>query len=138
MVKIIVGLKGSGKTKTLIDMVNTAGETSKGSVVCIEQGNKLLHEVKYVVRLIDVNEYDITSASSLYGFICGICASNHDITDIFIDGTLRICERNIENFALFVDELAKFVANGDVNVVMTASMKYEDLPESTKQYVIQH
>ncbi len=135
MVKIIVGLKGSGKTKTLIDMANTAGETSKGSVVCIEKGNILLHEIKYFVRLVDVDEYDITTANSLYGFICGICASNHDITDIFIDSTLKICAGDVALFAQFVEEADRFVASKNVNIVLTASMKYEDLPDNLKKFV---
>lgn len=137
MVKIIVGLKGSGKTKTLIDMANTAGETSNGSVVCIEKGNKLLHEIKYFVRLIDVDEYDITTANSLYGFVCGICASNHDITDIFIDSTLKICAGDIPLFTQFVEETDKFLASNNVNIVMTVSMKIEDLPEKLKKFVVE-
>ncbi len=137
MVTIIVGLKGSGKTKTLIDMANNAGENSKGSVVCIEKGNKLLHEIKYFVRLIDVDQYDITTANSLYGFMCGIYASNHDITDIFIDGTYALCERNMEAFAAFVRELDKVLSPNNVNIVLTASMKYEDLPEDLQKFVLQ-
>ncbi len=137
MVKIIVGLKGSGKTKTLIDMANHAGETSQGSVVCVEKGNKLLHEIKYYVRLIDVDQFDITSARSLYGFLCGIYASNHDITDIFIDGTYAICERNMELFSAFVREIEQILSPNNVNVVLTASMRYEDLPEDLRQYVLQ-
>lgn len=137
MVKIIVGLKGSGKTKTLIDMANSAGEKSNGSVVCIEKGNKLLHEIKYFVRLIDVDQFDITTARSLYGFMCGIYASNHDITDMFIDGTYALCERDMGLFAEFVRELDKVLSKENVNVVLTASMKYEDLPEDLQKFVIQ-
>ena len=139
MVKLIVGLKGSGKTKTLIDMANTTGETSNGSVVCIEKGRKLLHEIKYFVRLFDVDEYNINTGNSLYGFVCGIYASNHDITDIFIDGTLKICNGDVPLFAQFVDEIDRFLATpNNVDVVLTASIKYEDLPEGLKKYVIEH
>ena len=85
MIKLIIGVKGTGKTKTLINLVNTAIENSKGDVVCIEKGVKLRYDVKYQARLIDTEEFFVTDAQSLYGFVAGIFASNHDVTDLFID-----------------------------------------------------
>ena len=136
MIKMIVGLKGSGKTKTLINMVNEAGASTKGSVVCIEKGTNLIHEVDRTVRLINSEEYNITSANSLYGFVCGVCASNYDITDIFIDGTMRICARDVALFTQFVNEAAELLKDKDVNLVMTVSMEPANLPEELKKYVI--
>lgn len=133
---MIVGLKGSGKTKALIKMVNEAGATSKGSVVCIEKGANLIHEIDRTVRLINAEEYNITTANSLYGFVCGVCASNYDITDIFIDGTLRICARDIALFTQFVNEASEFLKDKEVDLVMTVSIKPEDLPEELKKYMI--
>ena len=95
---MIVGVKGTGKTKTLISMVNAATELSAGSVVCIEKGTNLRFNVKYQARLINVDEYNLTDAQSLYGFIAGVYASNQDITHIFVDGTYRICNKNIADF----------------------------------------
>jgi len=92
MLKLIIGVKGTGKTKTLINLVNTAVENSKGDVVCIEKGVKLRYDIKYKARLIDTEEFFVTDAQSLYGFVAGIFASNHDVTDLFIDsaGNSRI------------------------------------------------
>ena len=135
MIKLIIGLKGSGKTKTLISMVNAATELSAGSVVCIEKGTNLRFNVKYQARLINVDEYSLTDAQSLYGFIAGVYASNQDITHIFVDGTYRICNKNIVEFEKFVLETAKFADEADINVVMTVSMPLEDIPESVKQYM---
>ncbi|MBQ8447697.1 MAG: ATP-binding protein [Clostridia bacterium] len=135
MLKMIVGVKGTGKTKTLISMVNAATELSAGSVVCIEKGTNLRFNVKYQARLINVDEYSLTDAQSLYGFIAGVYASNQDITHIFVDGTYRICNKNIVEFEKFVLETAKFADEADINVVMTVSMPLEDIPESVKQYM---
>ena len=135
MLKMIVGVKGTGKTKTLISMVNAATELSAGSVVCIEKGTNLRFNVKYQARLINVDEYSLTDAQSLYGFIAGVYASNQDITHIFVDGTYRICNKNIDEFEKFVLETAKFADEADVNVVMTVSMPIDDIPESVRQYM---
>ena len=135
MLKMIVGVKGTGKTKTLISMVNAATELSAGSVVCIEKGTNLRFNVKYQARLINVDEYSLTDAQSLYGFIAGVYASNQDITHIFVDGTYRICNKNIDEFEKFVLETAKFADEADINVVMTVSMPIDDIPESVRQYM---
>ncbi len=135
MLKLIVGLKGSGKTKTLISMANEAGDRSQGSVVCIEKGTKLIHEIKYQVRLIDTDEFGITDASGLYGFMCGIFASNSDITDLFVDGAYKICACDMATFTEFVQSIGKFSEKANINIVMTSSIALEDLPEALKAYI---
>ena len=135
MLKMIVGVKGTGKTKTLISMVNAATELSSGAVVCLEKGTNLRFDVKYQARLINVDEYSLSDAQSLYGFIAGIHASNQDITHNFVDGTYRICNKNITEFEKFVLECAKLADEADINIVMTVSMPVEDIPESVKKYM---
>ena len=132
MLKLIIGVKGTGKTKTLINMVNSAVETSRGNVVCIEKGVKLRYDVKYRARLINTEEYNVADAQALYGFIAGILASNHDVTDLFVDGTLKICNRDIEAFEAMTLALCKLVNKNGVNLTMTVSMAEEDLPASLK------
>ncbi len=132
MLKLIVGVKGTGKTKTLINLVNGALEVTKGDVVCIEKGTKLRYDIKPSARLIDVDEYKIADAQSLYGFIAGIMASNHDVTDLFIDGTLKICNHDNAAFEKLTHELADFVEKFGLNLTMTVSMREEDIPESIR------
>jgi hypothetical protein len=132
MIKLYIGSKGSGKTKTLIELVNAATENSNGSVVCIEKGDKLTHEITYKARLIDTDDYEVVDSVSLYGFIAGILASNNDITDIFVDGTLKICG-DISAFEAILPKLEKLSAN--VNLVMTVSIAVEDCPVSVKAFV---
>ena len=135
MMKIIIGVKGTGKTKVLIEMINSALDSSKGSVVCIEKGDNLRLTLNYNCRLINSDEYMINDAQSLYGFIAGLLASNHDITDLFIDATFRICNRDLESFDKFVVEADKLASKYDVNLVMTLSMPAENATENIKKYL---
>ena len=136
MLKLIIGVKGTGKTKTLINMVNTAVESSHGDVVCIEKGAKLRYDVKYKARLINTEEYFIDDTQSLYGFIAGILASNHDVTDLFVDSAFKICNNNAADFDVFVEEVNKLADKvGGVNIVMTSSIPTEDATETVKKYL---
>ena len=132
MIKLFIGGKGSGKTKTLIEMVNNAVETSKGNVVCIEKGDKLIHDITYKARLIDTDYYAVADAQALYGFIAGILASNSDITDIFVDSALKICNNDVAAFEEMLAKLSNITK--DVNLVMTASIAVEDCPAAIKAY----
>jgi GTPase SAR1 family protein len=134
MVKLIVGLKGTGKTKTLIEMVNKATVESKGAVICIERGSKLNYDITHKARLIDTDEYSISDAQALYGFIAGITASNHDITDIFVDSALKICGDDMAAFTTFVKELDK-LADGRYNCIMTVSAAIEDCKAELGDYL---
>ena len=134
MVKIILGVKGTGKTKTLIDMVNSAAQASAGSVVCIEQGEKLRYDVSYQVRLVNTAEYAITDAQSLYGFIAGIHASNHDITHIFVDSALKVVGNDVAGFDKLLTEADKFCSANDIDLVMTVSLPVEEASETVKKF----
>lgn len=135
MLKLIIGVKGTGKTKTLISMVNEASENSNGTVVCIEKGVALRFDVKHTVRLVNTNEYLIFDAEALYGFVAGILASNHDVTDVFIDSGLKIANNDIAAFELFVKELDELAAKLEVNVVMTSSIPAEEASDLIKKYL---
>ena len=135
MLKLIIGVKGTGKTKTLINLVNTAVDNSKGDVVCIEKGVKLRYDVKYQARLIDTEEYFIDDAQSLYGLLAGIFASNHDVTDLFIDSAYKICNNNSAEFDVFVEEVNKISEKVGVNIVMTSSIPVEAATETVKKYL---
>ena len=132
MIKLFIGGKGSGKTKTLIELTNNAAQTSNGSVVCIEKGDKLKHEITYKARLIDTDAFAVNTAEALYGFIAGILASNSDITDIFVDSSLKICGNNVADFEAMLPKLEKLADN--VNIVMSASIAVDEAPEGVKKY----
>ena len=135
MVKLIVGLKGTGKTKTLIELVNKATEESKGAVICIEKGSKLNYDITHKARLIDTESFMVSDAQALYGFIAGITASNHDITDIFVDSALKICGNDLPSFVKFVKEVDKLSAVAGYSCVMTVSATVEDCMPDLREYM---
>ena len=126
MIKLIIGKKGSGKTKKLVDMVNSAAQTSLGNVVCIEKGDTLTYSVTHKARLIDAESYDISGYGEYYGMVAGIKAGNNDVTDIFGDATLRIGSRDYDELTAFLERVAKI---DDVEFVFTVSADKEELPK---------
>lgn len=135
MIKMIVGNKGSGKTKTLIHMVNEAVKHSSGNVVCVEKGLALTYDIDHKARLVDTDSYSIAGFDALYGFLTGILAGNYDITDLFIDATFRIGGRDYADFGKMVSRLDA-VAQDNVNVVFTVSCDISELPEDIKKFAI--
>ncbi len=125
MIKIIIGRKGSGKTKLLVDMVNTAANESLGNVVCIEKGDTLTYSVTHKARLIDADAFSISGYDEYYGMLAGIKSGNHDVTHIFGDATLRIGTRNYDELVAFFQRIAKI---DDVEFVFTVSADKTDLP----------
>ena len=96
MIKLIVGPKGAGKTKTMIDMINAAVKTTEGNIVVIEKSMKLTTDINHAARLLDVDEYGIQGADMLYGFVAGVLAGNYDITELFLDGLLKIVDHDMD------------------------------------------
>ncbi len=128
MIKLIIGKKGSGKTKKLIDMVNSAAESSKGNVVCIEKGDTLTFSITHKVRLIDAESFGISGYNEYYGMLCGINAGNHDVTHIFGDATLRIGSRDYDELVDFLDRVSALAEESNVNFIFTLSCDESELP----------
>ena len=135
MIKLIIGIKGTGKTKTLIQMVNSALQTTGGNVVVLEKGEKLRYDIKYQARLVNTDEYYVNDAQSLYGFVAGLLASNHDVTELFIDSALKICNNDAAAFDKFVDQLNELVEKVNVKVTITSSIPVEEASETVKKYL---
>ena len=136
MIKLIVGNKGSGKTKRLIDMVNDAVKTSKGNVVCVEKGNTLKFDVSHQARLIDIEDYAGSGFEMFYGFFSGLFAGNYDITEVFVDATFKIGGKDFEAFAVMIDRLARLLGENGATMTFTVSCDKSDLPERVHQYII--
>ena len=133
--QLIVGVKGTGKTKTLIDAVNKASTESDGSVICIEYGRKLNYDINYRARLVDAKEYGIKNAESLYGFVCGMLAGNYDITELFIDSALKICGDNVAEFEDFVVNAEKIASAHNTKVFITASVEPSGLSQKVSGFI---
>ena len=129
MIQLIIGKKGSGKTKKLIDLVNGAAESSKGNVVCVEKGDVLTYNITHKARLIDAESYGISGYSELYALLCGIQSANHDVTDIFVDATLRLGSRDYDELAAFLDRLSAVAEESNTKYTFTVSCDESELPE---------
>ncbi len=134
MIKLIVGAKGSGKTKAMIDQINDSVKTSKGNVVVVEKGMKLTYDIAPAARLIDLDEYKVSGGEMLYGFVAGLMASNYDITDLYIDGILKVLNHDINRLGVVLDEIAA-IAGDSVRVVVTVSADEAELPHNVKKYL---
>ena len=137
MVQLIMGLKGSGKTKKLVDMVRDAVNEETGDVVCIEKERKLTFDIPYQARLIDAGNYDIGSYEFLRGLICGVHAGNYDITHFFIDNFYKLVnDKSPEALVDFLTWLNKFSEQEKISFVISLSADPATLPESVLQYGI--
>lgn len=135
MIHVIMGLKGTGKTKKLIDAIHAAVAEAHGDVVCIEYGRKLTYDVTYKVRLVDSQEYGICSSEMLKGFISGLHAGNFDITDVFIDNLYKTIGSDKAAAEEFVAWCAKFAADNSMEITITISEDPANTSESMKQYM---
>ena len=137
MVQLIIGLKGSGKTKRLVDMVRDAVNEETGDVVCIEKERKLTFDIPYQARLIDAGVYDIGSYEFLRGLICGVHAGNYDITHFFIDNFYKLVnDKSPEALEAFLTWLDKFSEQEKISFVVSLSVDAANLPESVLKYQI--
>lgn len=134
MIKLIVGTKGSGKTKTMIDLINEATKTATGNVVVIEKSMQLTTSINHAARLVDVDEYKINGAEMLYGFVAGVLAGNYDITEMFIDGILKVCGHDLEAAGRVLNAI-NAIAGDSVNVTVTVSADVNSLPENIKKFL---
>ncbi len=128
MIKLLIGEKGTGKTKKLINCVNAALDSSNGHVVCVEQDDLLRYQISYKVRLLAASNYKIEGYDAFYGFLSGLCAGDHDITDILIDATLKIGGRNYEELADFLVKVANLSKLTGTNFTFTISTEKANLP----------
>ena len=135
MIHVIMGLKGSGKTKKLLGAIHDTVAASQGDVVCIEYGKKLTYDVSYKVRLVDSQEYGIRSAEMLEGFLSGLHAGNFDITHVFIDNLYKTIGADLAAAEDFVAWAAKFAASNSMEITVALSEDPANASEALKQYL---
>ena len=135
MIHVIMGLKGSGKTKKMIDAINGAVAEAHGDVVCIEYGRKLTYDLSYKVRLVDSKEYGIFSSEMLKGFLSGLHAGNFDITNVFIDNLYKTIGTDLAAAEDFVTWCAKFAADNSMEITITISEDPAKASDGVKQYL---
>ena len=135
MIRVIMGLKGSGKTKQLLDAIHGVLEQTNGDVVCIEYGKKLTYDVNYKVRLVDSQEYGITNVDMLKGFLSGLHAGNYDITNVYIDNLYKTIGKDVAAAEDFVIWCARFAELNNMNITMTISEDPANVSDEVKKYL---
>ena len=134
MIKLLIGKKGSGKTKTLIAQVNAAAEVAKGNVIFISNNtSSAMYDVARSVRMIDTTDFDIINYTEFEGFICGIISGNYDITDIFVDGLFKIVDGdNLDGLEKFLGRLNKISEKFNISFVLSLSIDIDSAPDYVK------
>ena len=136
MVRVIMGVKGTGKTKQMIELINTAVQSEHGNVVCIERGPKLTYDINYKIRLVEASHYDMKDYEFLKGFVSGLYAGNYDITHIFIDSLTKIVPSEATDLAVedFLDWLNDFGEDNNIKFTVTISADASLASDGVKKY----
>lgn len=135
MVELLIGKKGTGKTKVLIENVNNAASVANGNVVFVSNNtSKNMYDIKSAVRMYDTSEFNIDSWEEFLGFICGVIAGNFDITNIFIDGTLKIVNHSMDGFEAFLTSIEELGKKFNISFVLSVSIDKDEAPDYIKKY----
>ncbi len=137
MIQLIVGEKGQGKTKYLLQKVSEAAKSAKGNVVFIDNDLSHMYEIKNTVRLINISDYGINGATEFYGFICGLMSADHDLEHLFVDKMLIITSLKSSSDAVeLIKKLEKITSKCDVSLTLSFTGKKEDLPPDLQEKVL--
>lgn len=136
MVQLIVGEKGKGKTKHLLDKVNSEIKSISGNIVYLDRSSKHMYELNNKVRLIDVSEYMIENSNEFLGFILGVLSQDHDLEHMYFDGFLAMSNTSLDEFEAVVAKLDKISEKFNVNFIVSISKNEAELPESVKSKII--
>ena len=136
MVQLIVGVKGTGKTKKMLDHVHDSIKNVDGNIVYLDKSSQNMHELDNKVRLINVSEYPIQNTDQFLGFVCGICSQDYDLQEIYLDGFLKISGLEGKDISDALKQLNKISEQFKVNMILSVSMNEEDLPEFARSQVI--
>lgn len=136
MVQLIVGNKGKGKTKQLLDKVNSAIKSVNGNIVYLDKSSKHMYELNNKIRLIDVSGYPIKNSDEFIGFICGIISQDHDLEEMYLDSFLKIAQLEGKDISDCVEQLENIGDIFNITFVLSVSVDKEELPEALKDKVI--
>ena len=136
MVQLIVGKKGKGKTKQLLDKVNNEVKNVAGNIVYLDKSAKHMYELNNKVRLIDVSQYAIENNSEFLGFVCGIISQDHDLQQMYFDSFLKISALEGSDISATVEKLEKLSEMFNVDFILSVSMDEAELPEDVKSKII--
>lgn len=136
MVELIIGEKGKGKTKHLLNRVNESVKTANGNIVYLDKSSKHMYELDRKVRLIDFSTYLITNSDEFIGFISGIISQDHDLEEMYLDSFLKIAKLEQSDISDTIAKLEKISNTYSVKFVISISLDECDIPESVKPFIV--
>ena len=136
MIGVIFGEKGTGKTKKILDMANQSIQSAKGNTIFIDDDTSYIYDLSTKARFINASDYGITTPKMLYGFLCGLAASDFDLETIYIDGLLSIIGHELDSLEGLFDDLKKFSAKNTLNIIMSITGNKETVPPYLKEYIL--
>jgi hypothetical protein len=136
LIGVIFGEKGMGKTKQILELANKSVLASKGTTIFIDDNTSYIYDLSTKARFINASDYGITTPKMLYGFLCGLAASDFDLENIYIDGLLRIIGHEISSLEGLFDDLKTFASKNNLNVIMSITGSKETIPTFLKEYLL--
>ncbi len=136
MIQLIIGEKGKGKTKVLLDKANEAAKNAKGSLVFVDKDSSHILELKNSIRLVDVSKYGVMASNEFYGFVAGIVSADHDLEQLYIDAFLKTAYVKDDDYIDSLKRIETLSNRYDITVTVSISVKKEDLPEDLADKVI--
>ena len=136
MIQLVIGDKGEGKTKKMLDYVHEAIKTATGNLVYLDKSSRNIHELDNKVRLINVSEYPIQNTDQFIGFICGICSQDYDLEAMYLDGFLKIAKLEGKDVSDALSQLNQISEQFKVKLVLSVTMNKDELPEFARAQVL--
>jgi hypothetical protein len=136
MLELVLGAKGMGKTKTLVDKANNESKVTNGSIIYIDKNNKHMYELSNVIRLINLDEYSIGSKDAFIGFIQGLISSNHNLTHIFLDNFMKLSSVDADGLEDMLSAMNDISEKYDIDFVISTGAEENMIPERFKANII--
>lgn len=136
MVSMVVGPKGTGKTKRMIKLANEDVEKLKGSVVYIDDDKRHMYDLNHDMRFMNMEEYPVTTKEEFFGFVCGIISNNYDIQRIYIDGLLKVVDVSVEEMVAYFEKFDNIAEKNDLKFIFSLNQESDALPDALKKCII--
>lgn len=135
MIQLIVGVKGKGKTKHLLDKVNEEIKTASGTIVYIDKSMRHMHDLNNKVRLVNITDYPVENCDGFIGFLCGILSADNDLEQVYLDSFLTIAGLEGSDISEAIDKLARISVKFKTEFIVSVSADEKDLPENARPYI---
>jgi hemerythrin superfamily protein len=136
MIQVLIGNKGEGKTKQLIDRANESVKGSKGHIVFIDDSNRHIYELNHKIRFINTTDFPMKNENEFYGFVCGIMSEDHDIEEIYLDGLLKLAQTDIHTAQNLIQKLTKLSERYNVKFIISITCETKTIPDDLKVYFV--